>query len=405
MALYFYFNETTGDLVYSDQATYSVEGYTSLGEQTDMDPPYTDSWVFYSKKSVIKTVTKDSAISGKISGLKRMGYMFSDCSSLMSVDLSGFDTSQVTFMVRMFGECSALTSINLSDFDTSKVTNMSSAFQGCSSLTNLDLSDFDTSQVTNMRGMFSMCSGLAFLDLSGFDTSQVTNMTDMFYGCSLDTVRCRPKQFLKRAVPTADETPAAFLIPSSSGKWYDFKGAEVTDFTSDVATSLYSDPSKAPDGSKLVNLQDLKAALETMGGSPSGGLPLTEDTVIAESGGEPVWSYTEDAGDGFPGFVGRIAQGEQQLGTVISCMHLGLGGQRNYEFGLISMGIGMELTADSPIIVFRYGSKKGGLAYKDGMPVLPAMGETGPVMAGDHPYGFATYATDNDFIDYITQAE
>ena len=184
MALYFYFNATTGDLVYSDQATYSVDGYTSLGEQTDMNPLYTDSWVFYSKKSAIKTVTKDSAISGKISGLKRMGYMFSDCSSLTSIDLSGFDASQVTFMGSMFRDCSSLTSLDLSGFDTSKVTNMSTAFQGCSSLTNPDLSSFDTSQVTNMRGMFSMCSGLAFLDLSGFDTSQVTNMTDMFYDCS-----------------------------------------------------------------------------------------------------------------------------------------------------------------------------------------------------------------------------
>ena len=354
MALYFYFNETTGDLVYSDQATYDAEGYASLGEQTNMKPTSDGDWVFGSKKSGIKTVTKDPAAAGKIAGLTSMAGMFS----------------------------------------------------GCSGLTSLDLSGFDTSKVTSMRSMFDRCFDLTSLDLSGFDTSRAAIAADMFQGCSLDTVRCRPKQFLERTVPMAEEASAAFLIPSSSGSWYDFKGAEVADFTSDDATSLYSDPSKAPDGSKLVNLQDLKAALETMGKPSSGSLPLTEDTVIAEAGGEPAWTYKADAGDGSPGFVGRIAQGEQWLGTAISCMHLGLEGKRiDSEFGLIGMTIGMELTANGPTIVFRYGNKKAVLKYKDGMPVLSAMGGTGPVMAGEHPYGFATYATDSDFMDYITQAE
>ena len=406
MALYFYFNETTGDLVYSDQATYDAEGYASLGEQTNMKPTSDGDWVFGSKKSGIKTVTKDPAAAGKIAGLTSMAGMFSDCFSLVSIDLSGFDTSQATDMSYMFDGCLELANLDLSGFDTSQVTSMTSMFSDCFSLVSIDLSGFDTSKVTVMRYMFNGCSALKTLDLSGFDTSRAAIAADMFQGCSLDTVRCRPKQFLEHVVPTADEASAAFLIPSSSGAWYDFKGAEVTDFTSDAATSLYSDPSKAPDGSKLVNLQDLKAALEAMGGSPSSSLPLTEDTVIAEVGGEPVWSYTEDAGDGFPGFVGRIAQGEQWLETALSCMHLRLEGKRiDSEFGLIGMAIGMGLTANGPTIVFGYGSKRAAFTYKDGMPVLSAMGETGPVMAGDHPYGFATYATDSDFMDYITQTE
>ena len=377
MALYFYFNETTGDLVYSDQATYETEGYTPLGEQTNMKPTSDGDWVFGSKKSGIKTVTKDPAVTGKIAGLTGMSGMFNDCSSLANLDLSGFDTAQVTNMVSMFS--------------------------GCSSLMSLDLSGFDTSKVTVMRSMFNGCSALKTLDLSGFDTSRATIAADMFQGCSLDTVRCRPKQFLEHAVPTADETPAAFLIPSSSGAWYDFKGAEVTDFTSDAVTSLYSDPSKAPDGSKLVNLQDLKAALKTMSGSPSSSLPLTEDTVIAESGGKPVWSYAADAGDGSPGFVGRIAQGEQWLGTAISCMHLRLEGLMHSDAGSKQTSITIGFAAGSPTIAFKDANLLAGLTYRDGMPVLTAMGETGPIMAGEHPYGFATYATDEDFESYVFQ--
>ena len=374
MALYFYFNETTGDLVYSDQASYGASGYTSLGQQTNMNPDAPSVWVFDSKRESIKTVTKDPAVGGKIAGLTRMIGMFYGCSSLASVDLSGFDTSQVT--------------------------NMRSMFNGCSSLTTLDLSGFDTSQVTNMSNMFSGCSSLTTLDLSSFDTTKAMTPANMFRGCSLDTVRCRPRQFLEHVVPMADETSAAFLIPSSSGKWYDFKGAEVTDFTSDVPTTLYSDPSKAPDGSKLVNLQDLKAALETM----DSGLPFTEDTVIAEKEGEPVWGYMADAGNGSPGFAGRIEQEGYWAQTLLTCVGLQLrgslpvGGSGNKQ---IAIAIGF--TAGSPAISFRDDKLSAGLTYRDGMPVLTAMGESSPVMAGDHPYGFATYATDEDFESYVFQ--
>ena len=398
MALYFYFNETAGDLVYSDQATYDAEGYTSLGEQTNMDPGAPSVWVFDSKRESIKTVTKDPAISGKIAGLTRMSGMFNACFYLTSIDLSGFDTSKATYMGSMFSNCLALTSLDLSGFDTSKVENMGSMFQDCSSITSLDLSGFDTSKVTGMSNMFNGCSALKTLDLSGFDTSKATTTANMFTGCALDVVRCRPKQFLEHVVPTADETSAAFLVPSSSGAWYDFKGAEVTDFTSDAATSLYSDISKAPDGSKLVNLQDLKAALMAM----DGGLPLTKDTVISEIEGEPAWSYSADSGDGAPGFIGRIADGESWAATALMCGILQLGGSLPVGgSGNKQMAIGMELAPNGPVMSFMYDNKTAGLAYRDDMPVLSAMGESRPIMAGDHPYGFARYATDQDFEDYV----
>ena len=57
-------------------------------------------------------------------------------------------------------------------------------FEGCSKLETLDVSKFDTSNVTNMRNLFNTCSKLETLDLSNFDTSNVTNMESMFYGVS-----------------------------------------------------------------------------------------------------------------------------------------------------------------------------------------------------------------------------
>ena len=113
-----------------------------------------------------------------------MEWMFSNCSALTALDLSGFDTSKVTDMGSMFNGCSKLQNIDVSGFDTSKVTNMWFMFFGCSSLTALDVSRFDTSKVTYMTGMFSGCSALTALDLSGFDTSKVTSMYAVFSDCS-----------------------------------------------------------------------------------------------------------------------------------------------------------------------------------------------------------------------------
>ena len=106
--------------------------------------------------------------------------MFRDLSNLISLDVSSFDTSQVTNMEAMFAGMSNLTSLNLSNFDTSKVTRMNSMFEGVSRLTVLNLSNFDTSKVTNMEAMFGYMYGLTSLNISSFDTSQVTNMRDMF---------------------------------------------------------------------------------------------------------------------------------------------------------------------------------------------------------------------------------
>ena len=60
--------------------------------------------------------------------------MFCDMDSVISIDLSNFDTSKITDMRRMFCYCSSLKSINLSNFNTSKITDMYEMFYGCSSL-------------------------------------------------------------------------------------------------------------------------------------------------------------------------------------------------------------------------------------------------------------------------------
>ena len=128
-----------------------------------------------------------STINGK--PIVSMHRLFAD-SSFSSIDLSSFDTSNVTNMQSMF-QASEITSLelDLSSFDTSNVTNMNYMFQGVN-LEKLDLTSFDTSNVKYMSGMFEMVT-IGTLDLSSFDTSNVTDMRDMFIDSTVTTAYAR----------------------------------------------------------------------------------------------------------------------------------------------------------------------------------------------------------------------
>ena len=63
-------------------------------------------------------------------------------------------------MKSMLCGCSSLESIDLSSFNTSNVNNMSYMFCGCSSLKSLDLSSFSTTSVKDIECMFKRCNCL-----------------------------------------------------------------------------------------------------------------------------------------------------------------------------------------------------------------------------------------------------
>ena len=111
-----------------------------------------------------------------------MAYMFYLCRGLLTLDVSNFDTSKVTDMNNMFNDC-GVTSLDVSNFNTANVTNMEDMFMNCGNLTSLDLSNFDTGNVVSMQSMFNGCHGLTSLNLNVFNTAKVTNMNGMFLDC------------------------------------------------------------------------------------------------------------------------------------------------------------------------------------------------------------------------------
>ena len=109
--------------------------------------------------------------------------MFKDGINIISVDLSLFDSSQITNVAEMFYSCEKLQSINFGDFDTSKVQIMDKMFYYCKSLKSLDLSRFNTSIVKSMDSLFYGAESLISLNLANFNTSLVKNMDKIFFNC------------------------------------------------------------------------------------------------------------------------------------------------------------------------------------------------------------------------------
>ena len=111
-------------------------------------------------------------------------YMFFECYSLNSIDLSSFNSSNVKDFGGMFGKCTSLNSIDLTSFNTVNAKYMGGMYYGCSSLNSLDLSSFNTINVNRMKNMFYGCSSLKSIILTSFITTNLENMSSMFYGCS-----------------------------------------------------------------------------------------------------------------------------------------------------------------------------------------------------------------------------
>ena len=82
--------------------------------------------------------------------------MFADCSSLKSIDVSNFNTSNIKGIGYLFCGCKNLTDIDLSKFEISECTGMEYAFNGCTGLKQLNIGNkIIMNENTNCYSMFS----------------------------------------------------------------------------------------------------------------------------------------------------------------------------------------------------------------------------------------------------------
>lgn len=119
-----------------------------------------------------------------------MSYIFADCNNLSYLNLSNFNTSNVKDMSFMFNKCYNLKHLNLSNFSTNKVTEMEAMFYECINLKTLDISEFDTANAMYMENMFRRCKSLKELDISSFYIDNTKILDDIFWDCkSLETLK------------------------------------------------------------------------------------------------------------------------------------------------------------------------------------------------------------------------
>lgn len=146
------------------------------------------------------------------SSITDMSYAFAYCSSLRELEVSDWDVSGVTTFNMTFctphstTSGSKLTNLDVSKWDTSSAIDMSWMFWGCDQLGTLDVSGFDVSNVTSFNHTFAHCklrvidtsrwknsvvtdfnamfvnNLIEFIDLRGFDTSNVQKFDQMFEG-------------------------------------------------------------------------------------------------------------------------------------------------------------------------------------------------------------------------------
>ncbi|EHC6582760.1 BspA family leucine-rich repeat surface protein, partial [Listeria monocytogenes] len=214
-----------------------------------------DSEVNFSEKAEASSATQQSeerpstkvVTSGTFPNGSTATWQFDDATGTLSIsggtlvnpsssiqNLTGIPVSKITNIVledKVFasGSCyqlfnySATPSLDLSNFDTSQVTDMSYMFN-YSATPSLDVSSFDTSNVVSMTGMFRY-SAATSLDLSNFNTSQVMNMIEMFLGAQQLQSITLGSQFRFTSI-TASLTSAP-TTTKYTGKWQNVSSGTV----------------------------------------------------------------------------------------------------------------------------------------------------------------------------------
>lgn len=197
-----------------------------------------------------------------------MAAMFKRQGNLTSIDISGFNFSNVTDMEFMFDFCKKMTSIvGFTNVDASKVTNMNHLFYNDLAMPEYDLSgwitsktelkitrsmfgtyrsdgnahaskiiigeNFFTDAVYDMGYMFQSQDSVKELNLTSFNTGSVTHISQMFFDCkSLKTIYAS-EDFV---VPSSATHSGMFdncnvLVGGCGTKWSSKSGSSKTDRT------------------------------------------------------------------------------------------------------------------------------------------------------------------------------
>lgn len=175
-----------GTISLEDYAMYYIADYTNITELPENNILYLKEVFTNPKYKVVDT-----------------SYMFYSCRSLVSIDVSYFNTSEVGSMTSMFNLCTSLTQLDLSSFNTSNVSMMDDLFNTCTNLTYLNLTNWNTSKVGGMRNMLRDCNSLTKIDGILDMNSCISSYNWIFENC-----------------PISPDTPVQIKNPPSDPDWW-----------------------------------------------------------------------------------------------------------------------------------------------------------------------------------------
>lgn len=106
-----------------------------------------------------------------------------NCQSILEIDMSHFDASEIDSTELMFGDMLALRKVNLSNVKFSNVKKMDYMFARCISLKEITINNihtFESNVLTSADGMFNMTVSIKSLGLSHFGGSSLYSIVGMF---------------------------------------------------------------------------------------------------------------------------------------------------------------------------------------------------------------------------------
>lgn len=125
-------------------------------------------------------------------GLKETNNMFSGCTALETIDMSGWVSSyRLADVSQMFQGCTSLKNVTMMEPTLNRIARTNSMFEGCTDLVTLSIPWIENSIFT-AENMFRDCTSLVTLDLSTWElynsglTNAPSNYTykGMFKGCT-----------------------------------------------------------------------------------------------------------------------------------------------------------------------------------------------------------------------------
>ena len=121
-----------------------------------------------------------------ISELDDLSGVFARLNKVEVVDISGWDTSNVTTMAYMFAECEDIKKIiGIENLDVSKLKNTNSMFYMCENLVELDLTNWNPVSLQHTYEMFSGCSNLKIIEnIENWQLPNIKNVSYMFCNCT-----------------------------------------------------------------------------------------------------------------------------------------------------------------------------------------------------------------------------